>query len=141
MLKYVLPISIPGRYSIYWFMRTLIELGNLCISLLVFFFVFFYVYNSCLWFALMGIKCMLLMRTPQDTLYCVLYYTISSLATAVSLKMNCMGNEQFERTSVHLIKSNDRFMAWSMYTVILSWRQIELLWLPPTAWGKDHEVS
>lgn len=63
----------------------------------------------------MGIKCMLLMHTPQDTLYYslyyTLYYTISSLATAVSLKMNCMGNEQFERTSVHLIKSNGRFMA------------------------------
>lgn len=51
----------------------------------------------------MGIKCMLSLRTPQDTLYC--YFTYS-LAAAVSLKMNCMGNEQFKRTSVHLIKSN-----------------------------------
>jgi len=32
-------------------------------------------------------------------------------------KMNCMSNEQFERTSAYLIKSNVRFMAWSVYTV------------------------
>jgi len=53
-----------------------------------------------------------------------------------------MSNEQFERTSAYLIKSNVRFLWHGPCTqFILSWRQIELLWLPLTAWGKDHKVS
>jgi len=43
-------------------------------------------------------------------------------------KMNCMSNEQFERTSAYLIKSNVRFLWHGPCTqFILSWRQIELL--------------
>ncbi len=58
----------------------------------------------------------------------------------VSLKINCMGNEQCKRTSMCLIKVMTVY-GMSLYGVILSWRQIPLLSFLPTARCKDHKVS